>query len=75
MVGLPNIKMPFAKNIYLRFSNPYNKFDQMDDIYSDDNYYYLLLSFEIGSEPIYIDVDYYFNEQSIDLTWCQPEII
>ena len=75
MVGLPNIKMPFAKYIYLRFSNPYNKFDQMTDIYSDDNYYYLLLSFEIGSEPIYIDVDYYFNEQLINLTWYDSEII
>ena len=75
MVGLPNIKMPYSKNIYLRFSNPYNKFDQMADIDSDDNYYYLLLSFEIGSTPIYIDIEYFLNEEIIILDPVVSKII
>ena len=75
MVGLPNINMPYSKDIYLRFSNPYNKFDQMVDINSDDNYYYLLLSFQIGLSPIYIDIEYYLNEEIIILPPAKSKII
>ena len=75
MVDLPNVTMPEVNSFSLKFSNPYNKFDSNTDINDDDNYYYLLLSFTIKSNPIYIDIEYIYNEKIVNLSPRKANII
>ena len=74
-VGLPQIKMPNSDTINLRISNPYNKFDQIYDINDEENYYYLLLTFDVGSDPIYLNFDYIYNEEVANLSPIKSKII
>ena len=74
LVDLPKIWMPKNKIVNLRISNPYNKFDSNVDI-DNDNDYYLLFSFKVGSENIILDVEYIYNEQIINLSPIKANII
>ena len=75
MVGLPNVWMPVSDSFNLKFSNPYEKYNQYGDINNEENNYYLLLSFNIGYYPIFIDIDYIYNDQIVVLTSIKSEII
>ena len=75
MVGLPSILFPNNFSVKLKFSNPYDKFDQIEDINSLDNYFYLLLQFNILYEPVYINIEYIYNEQIVNLSPIKSEII
>jgi hypothetical protein len=75
MVGLPSILFPNTFSVNLKFSNPYDKFDQNDDINQLDNYFYVLLQFNILYEPVYINIEYIYNEQIINLSPRKSEII
>ena len=76
MVGLPQVAMPLSTLINLNISNPYNKYDQNYYVDEKDNFYYLLFSFEITEDkPIYIDIEYIHNDQSITLHSLKSEII
>ena len=74
LVDLPKIWMQEKKIVNLRISNPYNKFDSNIDI-DNDNDYYLLFSFKVGSENIILDVEYIYNEQIINLSPIKANII
>jgi hypothetical protein len=75
MVGLPSILFPNNFSVKLKFSNPYDKFDQIEDINSLGNYFYLLLQFNILYEPVYINIEYIYNEQIVNLSPIKSEII
>ena len=77
LVPTPDISINDKNEIYLRFSNPYNKFDSINE--NDTNYsFYLLFSFELNNlenYPIYIDIRYNYDDKIIKLNSVKPEII
>ena len=72
MVGINGIQI-FQKNeIFLKFSNPYDKFDSR---IKDDDYVFLLVSFNNTNEgvyPLYVDIRYYYNNQIINMEKSKP---
>ena len=75
MVGLPNILMRFSNNIKLTFSNPYDKYVQYEDVFNEDNNYYILLYFNVGSEPVFLNIEYIYNEEINFLPLIKSEMI
>lgn len=62
------------REINMKLSNPYNKFNSR---INSDEYVYLLAEFLLIDEyyPIYIDIRYYYNDKIISLTEAKPEIL
>ena len=75
MVGFPSISFPSSSSINLKFSNPYNKFDQIADIISPANNFYLLFQFGVIHNPVYINIEYIYNDKIINLSPIKSEII
>ena len=81
MVPLPEINYPIKSNlIKLKFSNPYNKYDSSIDNDYNNNYFYLLISFNnnidnLFTNPIYVNIKYIYNENIKPLKQIKSEII
>ena len=75
MVSLPKIDLPKSDHINLKISNPYDKYDQWDNINRNDNNFYLLLSFSLNIYPVYINIEYIYNEQIVILNTSKTEQI
>ena len=73
----PGISIPKTNAIKLNFSNPYNKFDYPDDYDTNENDFYLFISFSKidTNDPIYINIKYNYNEQIKSLSQIKSEII
>ena len=74
MVGLPKIMMPVSHAFNLKISNPYDKFDQIADINNLDNNFYLLFTFN-KTKPVYLNIEYIYTENIIDLPPIKSVII
>ena len=74
-VGLPRIWLPYSNSINLKFSNPYNKYDQIANIKSENNYFYILFVFYTESKPIYLNIEYIYNEEIVNISPIKAEII
>ena len=74
MQGINIYRYYFQKEIFMKFSNPYNKFNSR---VKEDDYVYLLVEFLIKDEfyPIYIDLRYYYNDKIISIEETKPKII
>ena len=74
MVGINGIQIFQKKEIILKFSNPYDKFDSR---IKDDDYVFLLVSFNTTNTneefyPLYVDIRYYYNNQIINIKKMKP---
>jgi hypothetical protein len=75
MVGFNEIEKFQKNNIFLKFSNPYNKFDSR---IKNEDYVFLLISFNNTNEdyyPVYTDIRYYYNDQIINIEESKPKIL
>ena len=74
MVGMNPVKSYRKKEIYLRYSNPYDKFNSKIE---EDDFVYLLGSFITTEEffPIYVDIRYYYNNSVITLEPSEPKVV
>ena len=75
MVGFNEIGKFQKNNIFLKFSNPYNKFDSK---IKNEDYVFLLISFNNTNEdyyPVYTDIRYYYNDQIINIEESKPNIL
>ena len=75
MVGLPQINLPDSFSVNLKFSNPYDKYDQTLDISNDKNSFYLILQFNILQNPVFLNIEYIYNENIVSIPPSKPEII
>ena len=74
MVGMNPVQHYLKNEIYIRYSNPYDKFNSK---IKEDDYVYLLGSFITQKRffPIYIDFRYYYNNSIITLEPSSPKIL
>ena len=74
MQGINAFRNYYQKEIYMRFSNPYNKFNSR---IKEDDYVYLLVEFHNKDEayPIYIDIRYYYNDKIVTIEETKPKIL
>ena len=73
--GINRIKNYSKKEIYIRFSNPYDKYNSF---IKEHDTVYLLVSFIDNLEspfPIYVDIRYYYNNSIINLENSKPKIL
>jgi len=73
--GINRIKNYQKKEIYIRFSNPYDKYNSF---IKENDTVYLLASFFDNPErpfPIYVDIRYYYNNSIINLEKSKPKIL
>ena len=75
MVGLPQINLPDSFSVNLKLSNPYDKYDQTLDISNDKNSFYLILQFNILQNPVFLNIEYIYNENIVSIPPSKPEII
>ena len=74
MLGIDG-KQEYKKEIIVKFNNPYGKFNSR---IKEEDYVYLLVSFNIKSEdfyPIYIDIRYFSNNKIINIEQSEPKIL
>ena len=66
MLGMTPVREILKKEINIRFSNPYNKFNSR---LQDEDNVYLLVHFMSNEPhfPIYVDIRYYYNNSIISL--------
>ena len=74
MQGINAFRNYYQREIYMRFSNPYNKFNSR---VKEDDYVYLLVEFHIKDEvyPIYVDIRYYYNDKIVSIEETKPKIL
>ena len=74
MEGINAYRYYYQKEINMKFSNPYNKFNSR---IKEDDYVYLLVLFVNKNDtfPVYIDFRYYYNDKIISIKETKPEII
>ena len=74
MLGIIPTQYYLKESIYLKFSNPYDKFNSK---INEDNFVYLLgriLSPEMNF-PLYLDIRYYYNNSVVTLEPSEAKII
>ena len=74
MVGMRKVSNYQERLIYLKLSNPYDKFNSK---IKEDDYVYLLVKFIVRNEafPIYVDIRYYYNNSIITLEPSNSNIL
>ena len=74
MQGINAFKYFQKKEVNMRFSNPYNKFNSR---IKQDDFVYLLVEFIMKDIyfPIYIDIRYIYNDKIIPINQIIPQII
>ena len=74
MLGIIQTQDYQKKEIYLRFSNPYDKFNSK---VKEDNFVYLLgkIISKKKNFPIYLDIRYYYNNSVITLEPSEAKIL
>ena len=74
MMGMNPYSNYANREINMKLSNPYNKFNSR---IKSDEYVYLLAEFLLKDEyyPIYIDIRYYYNDKIISIAETKPEIL
>ena len=73
--GINRIKNYSKKEIYIRFSNPYDKYNSF---IKENDTVYLLVSFfgQLDNPfPIYVDIRYYYNNSIINFEHSKPKIL
>jgi len=73
--GINRIKNYSKKEIYIRFSNPYDKYNSF---IKENDTVYLLVSFfgQLDNPfPIYVDIRYYHNNSIINFEHSKPKIL
>ena len=75
MVAINEISIEDKNEIYIRFSNPYDKYNSK---INQEDYVYLLVKFDKiknDNTTIYIDIRYYYNNSIITLEHSKPNVI
>ena len=74
MQGINAFKYFQQKEVNMRFSNPYNKFNSR---IKKDDFVYLLVEFAMRDShfPIFIDIRYIYNDNIISINQTIPQII
>ena len=75
MAAINEIKIENKNEIYIRFSNPYDKYNSR---INQEDFIYLLVKFENiknNNNTIYVDIRYYYNNSIITLEHSKPKII
>ena len=75
MVAINEVNIEKQNEIYLRFSNPYDKYNSR---INEEDFIYLLANFDNNQDnnnTLYIDIRYYHNNSIINLEQSKPKII
>ena len=72
LLAINRIKNYKKKEIIIKFSNPYDKFNSR---IKKEDYVYFLASFISRVFPVYIDIRYYYNNSIITLEQSNPKIL
>ena len=74
LLGINPIQNFLKSEIYLRYSNPYDKFNSK---IKEDDFVYLLIAFLSPDSffPVYVDIRYYYNNSVITLEPSEAKVL